>query len=177
MALDRAADHAWRTAELALGARLEPLERRVTGPAEWVARTGNPHANPNHIEMSVDQLLAFRPSPSLAGYRTPMPGLFLTGAGTHPGGGVTGIPGRNAAAVVLETLGTRRGRRPAGGSRSSSPVSATPPGPFRRCGTAHEPRPARPAHGAPAIRGMVERTSVPANDTTTPPDTEPNPGS
>ncbi|HEX6678251.1 MAG TPA: NAD(P)/FAD-dependent oxidoreductase [Actinomycetes bacterium] len=110
-ALDRAADHAWRTAELALGARLEPLERRVTGPAEWVARTGNPHANPNHVEMSVDQLLAFRPSPSLAGYRTPIPGLFLTGAGTHPGGGVTGIPGRNAASVVLAALGTRHGRR------------------------------------------------------------------
>jgi beta-carotene ketolase (CrtO type) len=58
--------------------------------------------------MSLDQLLSFRPSPSLAGYRTPVGGLFLTGAGTHPGGGVTGLPGRNAAAVVLETLGARR---------------------------------------------------------------------
>jgi beta-carotene ketolase (CrtO type) len=64
--------------------------------------------------MSLDQLLSFRPSPSLAGYRTPVGGLFLTGAGTHPGGGVTGLPGRNAAAVVLEALGVRRrlrGRR------------------------------------------------------------------
>jgi len=112
-ALERAADHTWRVAERALGSNLEPVERRVTGPADWVARTRNPHANPNHVEMSIDQLLAFRPSPSLAGYRTPLHGLFLTGAGTHPGGGVTGIPGRNAAAIVLEALGMRR-RRNAG---------------------------------------------------------------
>ena len=57
------------------------------------------------------QLLSFRPSPSLSGYRTPIGGLFLTGAGTHPGGGVTGAPGRNAAAVVLECLGRPRADR------------------------------------------------------------------
>jgi beta-carotene ketolase (CrtO type) len=119
--LQRAADHTWRTAERALGSELVPVERRVTGPAEWVARHGNPHANPNHVEMSVDQLLAFRPSPSLARYRTPIDGLFLTGAGTHPGGGVTGVPGRNAATVVLDALGPRRGRRAASGHASGSP--------------------------------------------------------
>jgi beta-carotene ketolase (CrtO type) len=110
--LEAAADHAWRVAERALGTTLEPVERHVTGPLEWVARHGAVHANPNHVEMSLDQLLSFRPSPSLAGYRTPVGGLFLTGAGTHPGGGVTGLPGRNAAAVVLEALGVRR--RPRG---------------------------------------------------------------
>jgi beta-carotene ketolase (CrtO type) len=111
--LQRAADHTWRTAERALGSELVPVERRVTGPAEWVARHGNSHANPNHVEMSVDQLLAFRPSPSLARYRTPIDGLFLTGAGTHPGGGVTGVPGRNAATVVLDALPLRRRRKAA----------------------------------------------------------------
>jgi beta-carotene ketolase (CrtO type) len=61
--------------------------------------------------MSLDQLLSLPPSPSLSGYRTPIGGLFLTGAGTHPGGGVTGLPGRNAAAVVLDSLGApHRGR-------------------------------------------------------------------
>jgi beta-carotene ketolase (CrtO type) len=110
-ALERAADHAWRTAEKALGTTLAPVERQLTGPLDWVARHGNPNANPNHVEMSIDQLLAFRPSPSLSGYRTPIGGLFLTGAGTHPGGGVTGIPGRNTAAVVLETLGAPRTNR------------------------------------------------------------------
>ena len=58
--------------------------------------------------MSVDQLLSMRPSPTLSGYRTPVEGLFLTGAGTHPGGGITGAPGRNAAGVVLAELGMRR---------------------------------------------------------------------
>jgi beta-carotene ketolase (CrtO type) len=110
-ALERAADHAWRAAEKALGTTLEPVERHLTGPLEWVARTGNPMANPNHVEMSLDQLLSFRPSPSLSGYRTPIGGLFLTGAGTHPGGGVTGRPGRNAAAVVLDALGAGCGHR------------------------------------------------------------------
>jgi beta-carotene ketolase (CrtO type) len=110
-ALERAADHAWRTAETALGTTLEPVERRLTGPLEWVARHGNPNANPNHVEMSLDQLLSLRPSPSLSGYRTPIGGLFLTGAGTHPGGGVTGIPGRNTAAVVQDALGGRRANR------------------------------------------------------------------
>src|ERR687897_1452704 len=74
--LERAADHAWRTAEKALGTTLEPVERHLTGPLEWVARHGNPNANPNHVEMSLDQLLSFRPSPSLSGYRTPIGGLF-----------------------------------------------------------------------------------------------------
>jgi hypothetical protein len=82
----------------AMGATLEPVERHLTGPLEWVARTGNPHANPNHVEMSLDQLLAFRPSPSLSGYRTPIGGLFLTGAGTHPGGGARALRALRAGA-------------------------------------------------------------------------------
>jgi beta-carotene ketolase (CrtO type) len=109
--LQAAADATWAAAERALGAQLAGVERRVTGPLEWVARHGNPNANPNHVEMSIDQLLSFRPSPSLAAYRTPIRGLFLTGAGTHPGGGITGIPGRNCAAVVLQELGVISRRR------------------------------------------------------------------
>jgi beta-carotene ketolase (CrtO type) len=111
-ALERAADHAWAVAERALGAKIGVVERRITGPAAWVARHGNANANPNHIEMSIDQLLGFRPTPSLSGYRTPIEGLYLTGAGTHPGGGITGVPGRNAARVALGALGVEpRGAR------------------------------------------------------------------
>ncbi len=110
-ALEAAADYTWEAAERALGARLEPVERKITGPQDWVDRTGNPNACPNHVEMSLDQLLGMRPSPSLSRYTTPIDGLFLTGAGTHPGGGVTGMPGRNTAAVVLRELGLRRGNR------------------------------------------------------------------
>lgn len=103
--LEAAADHAWGIAERALGARMGVEERRITGPVAWVARHGNANANPNHIEMSIDQLLGFRPTPSLSGYKTPIDGLFLTGAGTHPGGGITGVPGRNAAQVALAAIG------------------------------------------------------------------------
>lgn len=105
--LERAADRAWAVAGRALGTELVASERHLTGPEDWVRMTGNPRANPNHVEMSVDQLLGNRPSPSLSGYRTPIAGLYLSGAGTHPGGGVTGVPGRNAAAAVLEDLGLR----------------------------------------------------------------------
>lgn len=106
-ALEAAADRAWATAEHALGSRLEVRERRLTGPEDWVRRTGMAHANPNQVEMSVDQLLGGRPSPRLAHYRTPIAGLYLSGAGTHPGGGVTGQPGRNTANALLADLGAR----------------------------------------------------------------------
>lgn len=105
--LEAAADHAWSIAERALGEQMGVVERRITGPVSWVARHGNANANPNHIEMSIDQMLGFRPSPSLSGYKTPIEGLFLTGAGTHPGGGITGVPGRNAAQVALDAMGVR----------------------------------------------------------------------
>ena len=51
--------------------------------------------------MTIDQLFSLRPAPGFARYRTPVPGLYLSGAGTHPGGGVHGMPGKLAAAAVL----------------------------------------------------------------------------
>ncbi len=62
-----------------------------------------------HVEMSLDQMFLWRPMPELSGHRVPqVPGLFLTGASTHPGGGVFGASGRTAAGVVHSSL-TRRG--------------------------------------------------------------------
>ncbi len=49
---------------------------------------------------------ALRPAPGWAKHRTPIPGLYQTGGTTHPGGSITGAPGRNAASVILEDLGT-----------------------------------------------------------------------
>ena len=63
-----------------------------------------------HLEMSLDQMFAFRPLPELADYKTPIAGLFLTGASTHPGGGVFGASGVSAARVVGKAL-RRRGKR------------------------------------------------------------------
>ena len=92
------------------------IARAGRAPAHRARWTGWPATatrtpTPTTWRCSLDQLLAIRPSPCLPGYRTPIGGLFLTGAGTHPGGGVTGIPGRNTAAVVLRKLGIRRGGR------------------------------------------------------------------
>jgi phytoene dehydrogenase-like protein len=58
----------------------------------------------HHGDLAFDQFLMVRPVPGAAQYRTPMKGLFLCGAGCHPGGGVMGVAGRNAAREVL-TLG------------------------------------------------------------------------
>jgi phytoene dehydrogenase-like protein len=57
-----------------------------------------------HGEPSLDQLFTMRPVLGWARYRTPIPGLFLCGAGTHPGGGITGGPGQNAARTILSDL-------------------------------------------------------------------------
>ncbi|MBM4438383.1 MAG: NAD(P)/FAD-dependent oxidoreductase, partial [Actinobacteria bacterium] len=54
----------------------------------------------HHLDMTPDQMFARRPLPGWARYRTPVSGLYLCGSGCHPGGGVTGIPGHNAAQAV-----------------------------------------------------------------------------
>ncbi|MGC1523131.1 MAG: hypothetical protein WA803_16435, partial [Steroidobacteraceae bacterium] len=56
----------------------------------------------HHGDLALDQFLMVRPVPGAAQYRTPVDGLYLCGAGCHPGGGVMGIAGRNAARAVLE---------------------------------------------------------------------------
>ena len=54
-----------------------------------------------HGELAPYQLLFFRPAPGWAKYRTPIKGLYLCGSGAHPGGGIMGAPGRNAAREIL----------------------------------------------------------------------------
>jgi hypothetical protein len=49
-----------------------------------------------------------RPTPSLSGYRTPIERLYLTGAGTHPGGGITGLSGRSTARQVMKDVGLQK---------------------------------------------------------------------
>jgi beta-carotene ketolase (CrtO type) len=55
-----------------------------------------------HIDMTLEQMVFLRPLPELANYQTPIKGLYLTGAGTHPGGSISGMPGRNCAHVFLQ---------------------------------------------------------------------------
>jgi phytoene dehydrogenase-like protein len=83
--------------------------RQVVTPLDMerlMALTGG-HAL--HGDMAPDQLLFLRPVRGYANYRTPIRGLYLCGAGTHPGGGVSGANGRNAAREVLRDA--RKGRR------------------------------------------------------------------
>jgi phytoene dehydrogenase-like protein len=54
-----------------------------------------------HGRLEPDQLFSMRPHPQAAQYATPVPGLYLCGSGAHPGGGVTGAPGHNAARRIL----------------------------------------------------------------------------
>ena len=85
------------------------VDMRVTGPPAWERRTGAVFGNPNHIDMTIDQMFSLRP-PNGLGYRADVPWLYLSGAGTFPGGGLSGLPGRNAALALLGDLG-RRGVR------------------------------------------------------------------
>lgn len=79
------------------------IARRVESPAELGERLGSYKGNYYHIDMTLEQMVFFRPLPELANYKTPFEGLFLTGAGTHPGGSISGMPGRNCARVFLQT--------------------------------------------------------------------------
>ncbi len=74
----------------------------------WLERElGLFRGNVMHLEMTIDQMFSLRPSMSLSGYQGPVDGLFLTGASMHPGGGIMGASGRNAARVVLQFLDTK----------------------------------------------------------------------
>ena len=76
-------------------------QRAVISPLDLERTYGLPEGNPNHGEMTLDQFMHMRPIPGFARYRMPIGGLYLCSAGTHPGGGVTGIPGHNAAREIL----------------------------------------------------------------------------
>ena len=64
-----------------------------------------PNANVMHVEMTLDSTFWWRPLPEISRYRMPIKGLYLTGASTHPGGGVFGASGRSTAKAVLADLG------------------------------------------------------------------------
>jgi len=84
------------------------IDRFIQSPLDLERRLALLKGNVMHVEMSFDQMFFFRPLPELAHYRAPLKGLYLTGASTHPGGGVFGASGYNTARVVLGDTGTRR---------------------------------------------------------------------
>ena len=94
--------------EVAPGFSASVLHREVLAPPDLERVFGLTGGNIFHGAMSLDRLLFMRPMPGWSRYRTPVDGLYLCGAGTHPGGGVMGACGRNAAGEILRDLGRRR---------------------------------------------------------------------
>ena len=96
------------------------LARQVLTPLDLERRFGLTGGNIFHGEMSLDQMFVMRPVAGWARYRMPIRGLYLCGSGAHPGGGVMGAPGYNAAKAILKDAGmpSHNGR---GASLWSSP--------------------------------------------------------
>ncbi len=88
------------------------IDRFIQTPLDLERRIGLLRGNVMHTEMGLDQMFFYRPLPEIGRYTTPIAGLYLTGASTHPGGGVFGASGYNTAHVVLNHTrrqGHRRG--------------------------------------------------------------------
>ncbi len=84
------------------------IDRQVLTPLDLERVYGLTEGNIYHGELALDQLYFMRPVPGWARYRTPIDNLYLCGAGTHPGGGVTGAPGYNAARAILKDVKRER---------------------------------------------------------------------
>src|SRR5205085_10308932 len=80
------------------------IARQTLTPLDLEQTYGLTGGHPFHGEMSLDQLFTFRPIIGWAQYRTPIRGLYLCGAGTHPGGGVTDASGANASREILKDM-------------------------------------------------------------------------
>jgi phytoene dehydrogenase-like protein len=90
--------------EYAPGFKKLILHRQVLSPLDLEEQFGLTGGNIFHGEMTLDQLFWMRPVPGWARYRTPIRGLYLCASGTHPGGGVMGAPGYNAAREILKDV-------------------------------------------------------------------------
>jgi phytoene dehydrogenase-like protein len=103
------ADHVIATVDrYAPGFAASVLGRQIKTPKDLERDLGLVGGDIFHGALHLDQLFSLRPAAGFADHRSPVPGLYLCGSGSHPGGGVTGLPGRNAAGVVARDLKRRR---------------------------------------------------------------------
>jgi len=107
--LTRAALDAIETMAPGFSTRIIDIETLVAPDLEAIV--GLPQGHIFHGELSPDQLFWQRPAPHWADYRTPIAGLYLCGSSAHPGGGVSGIPGYNAAREIRRDWKRLRVRR------------------------------------------------------------------
>ena len=87
------------------------LGRMILSPLDLERKLALTGGDIFHGSLSLDQLYAARPALGFGDYRSPVKGLYMCGSGTHPGGGVTGAPGHNAAHEILRDLRSRRRRQ------------------------------------------------------------------
>lgn len=83
------------------GFKASVVGRQINSPLDLERTFGLVGGDIFHGALSLDQLFSARPMLGYADYRAPIPGLYMCGSGTHPGGGVTGAPGHNAARAVI----------------------------------------------------------------------------
>ena len=96
--------------ELAPNLKSSIIHRQIISSYDMEHEYGLVGGNIFHGELTLNQLFHMRPAPGYADYRTPLHGLYQCGSSTHPGGGVTGLPGRNAAKEILADRRRRRVR-------------------------------------------------------------------
>jgi phytoene dehydrogenase-like protein len=83
------------------------VKQELLSPLDFEQMHGCPEGQLYHAALGLDQTLWMRPTPDLAHYRTPIRGLYLCGPGMHPGGGILGAAGANAARVIVSDLKRR----------------------------------------------------------------------
>ena len=88
------------------------IATQLLSPADLEAQFANTGGHWHHGELGLERILMLRPIPGWARYATPLPGLFLCGAGCHPGGGVLGAAGHNAARVIHQGVTSPAGASP-----------------------------------------------------------------
>ena len=91
-----------RLAEVAPKVKSSILHQHLLTPADYERELGLPEGNWHQGEMALDQMFFMRPVPGWSRHDTPIDGLYLAGAATHPGGGITGACGLNAASRALK---------------------------------------------------------------------------
>jgi phytoene dehydrogenase-like protein len=86
------------------------IARQILSPLDLEREFGLVGGDIFHGALDLNQIYCMRPTLGYAAYRMPIKGLYLCGAGAHPGGGVTGLPGHNAAREIIRDMGRRRRR-------------------------------------------------------------------
>jgi phytoene dehydrogenase-like protein len=100
------------------------IDRRVLGGPDLEKRFNAPAGNVYHVDPLISRFGPMRPAPGLGAYKMPVDGLFLSGAGTHPTGGVCSLPGKLAAQAMIRDRSTL-GQRAIGAVRSAQKVPVT----------------------------------------------------